>query len=104
MNAAAPDKRPKASEARQPRTPPLAEAVRRAVEQFEDVSGWPADRVTGVRRDGDGWSVLVDVVELERVPSSTSVLATYRVDLDWDGQLAGYQRLRRFSRNATDTS
>jgi hypothetical protein len=103
MDAAA-DKGPKAPEARNPRTPPLAQAVRRAVEQFEELSGWPADRVTGVRRDGDGWSVLVDVVELERVPSSTSVLATYRVDLDWDGQLTAYQRLRRFPRNATDRS
>jgi Gas vesicle synthesis protein GvpO len=82
----------------------LVEVVRGAVDQFEEVSGWPAERVTGARRDGDGWSVLVDVVELERIPSSTSVLATYRVDLDRDGQLMSYERLRRYSRSATDQS
>jgi hypothetical protein len=55
-----------------------------------------------VRRDGDGWSVLVDVIELERVPSTTSVMATYRVDLDRSGELTGFERLRRFSRGSVD--
>jgi hypothetical protein len=55
-----------------------------------------------VRREEHGWSVLVDVVELERVPSTTSVMATYRVDLDEDGALTGYERLRRFTRGSVD--
>jgi hypothetical protein len=57
---------------------------------------------TGVRPEEDGWSVLVDVVELERVPSTTSVMATYRVDVDADGALTGYERLRRFTRGSVD--
>ena len=48
--------------------------------------------------------MLVDLVELERVPSTTSVLATYRVDLDPDGEVRGYERLRRFTRATTDES
>jgi hypothetical protein len=36
------------------------------------------------------------------VPSTTSVMATYRVDLDGSGELTGYERLRRFSRGAVD--
>ncbi|WP_038044786.1 gas vesicle protein GvpO [Thermocrispum agreste] len=56
-----------------------------------------------MRSDDDGgWSVLVDVVELERIPSSTDVLATYRVDITSTGDLAGYERLRRYHRGATD--
>jgi hypothetical protein len=57
-----------------------------------------------VRREKDGWSVLVDVVELERVPMTTSVMATYRVDVDTAGDLCGYERLRRFSRGSVDQS
>jgi hypothetical protein len=57
-----------------------------------------------VRREKDGWSVLVDVVELERVPTTTSVMATYRVDVDTAGDLCGYERLRRFSRGSVDQS
>jgi hypothetical protein len=48
--------------------------------------------------------VLVDVVELERVPSTTSVMATYRVDIDASGDLTGYERLRRFTRGSVDSS
>lgn len=46
--------------------------------------------------------MLVDVVELERIPSSTDVIATYRVDLDTQGSITGYERLRRYTRGATD--
>jgi hypothetical protein len=48
--------------------------------------------------------VLVDVVELERIPSTTSVMATYRVDVDGGGALTGYERLRRFTRGSVDAS
>jgi Gas vesicle synthesis protein GvpO len=82
----------------------LATAVRGAMEQFKSLTGRTPEAVTGARslEDGQGWSVLVDVVELDRIPSSTSVLATYRVDLDSDGSITAYERLRRYTRGATD--
>jgi len=49
-----------------------------------------------------GWSVLIDVVELERIPATTSIMATYRVDVDAAGELSGCERLRRYTRGTTD--
>lgn len=67
------------------------------------MSGYRPDRVTGARPgEESGWSLLVDVVELERVPDTTSVLATYRVDADGHGHVRSYERLRRFARGTTD--
>lgn len=84
---------------------PLPDVVKQAVHQLADLTGQPAHQVTGVRAsDNGGWSVLVDIVELERIPQSTSLLATYRVDVDDDGQLVGYERLRRFTLGAADPS
>ena len=80
----------------------LAGAVRGALEQFADLTRLEPVAATGVRREADGWSVLVDVVELERIPATTSVMATYRVDLDGSGVLSGYERLRRFNRGSVD--
>jgi Gas vesicle synthesis protein GvpO len=80
----------------------LAGALQGALEQFAELTNLEPVATTGVRRDGDGWSVLVDVVELERVPSTTSVMATYRVDIDRSGELTGFERLRRFNRGAVD--
>jgi gas vesicle protein GvpO len=87
-------------------TKSLGSAVHAAMQQFSDLTGRTPDSVTGARslENGDGWSVLVDVVELERIPASTSILATYRVDLDGDGSITGYERLRRYTRGATDAS
>ncbi len=80
----------------------LASAVTTALEQFAGLTRLEPVAATGVRREQDGWSVLVDVVELERIPATTSVMATYRVDLDSSGDLCGYERLRRFSRGSVD--
>lgn len=82
----------------------IARAVSTALEQFEALTRLEPIGTTGVRREGDGWSVLVDVVELERVPSTTSVMATYRVDVDDAGELRGFERLRRYVRGSVDPS
>ena len=82
----------------------LATVVRGALEQFAGLTRLEPVAATGVRREQDGWSVLVDVVELERIPATTSVMATYRVDVDASGALSGYERLRRFSRGSVDQS
>ncbi|CAG6396364.1 gas vesicle protein [Streptomyces cocklensis] len=53
--------------------------------------------------DDHGWRVAVDVVEVPRIPDTTSLLATYEVDLADDGTLRGYRRVRRYRRGAVDT-
>lgn len=58
--------------------------------------------VSAVRRVEDGWCVRVDVLEVPRIPDTTSLLATYEVELDSDGNLAQYQRVRRYRRGASD--
>jgi hypothetical protein len=54
-----------------------------------------------VRIDG-GWELIVDVVELRRVPDTASLLATYRVTTDDAGDISGYERVRRFNRGEAD--
>jgi Gas vesicle synthesis protein GvpO len=80
----------------------LTRLLGRALAQFTELTNQEPERVSGVRASDSGWSVLADVLELERVPSTTSVLATYRLDIDTSGNLLGYERLRRFMRGATD--
>ena len=44
----------------------------------------------------------VELVELERIPATTNILATYEVQLDRACGLVGYRRLRRYFRNAAE--
>lgn len=77
------------------------EAAARAVEQLATLSGRVAEAVTGLEKTDDGWRVRVEVLELERIPHSTDVLAEYAVDLDEDGDLTSYRRARRYTRGAS---
>jgi hypothetical protein len=82
----------------------LAAVVAQVLQQMALLTGRPADGASAVRRVDDGWQIDVDVVEVERVPASTSVLATYEVEADSAGNVTGYHRVRRFHRNAADGS
>jgi hypothetical protein len=44
----------------------------------------------------------VDVLEVPRIPDTTSLLATYAVELDSGGRLVEYERIRRYRRGARD--
>jgi hypothetical protein len=72
--------------------------TRIAKETVADLTGYPPETVSGLQWDGETWLVTVDVCELERIPSTTDVIATYIVQLDDSGGLLGYKRTRRFQR------
>jgi hypothetical protein len=73
-----------------------------AREQVAAVTGRPVEGISGFRRDDGGWVVDVDVCELERVPNTMDLLATYQVTLSGDGDVVGFERRRRYHRAAGD--
>lgn len=77
-------------------------AARRAGRRLTALTGHAVDGVSAVGPTEDGWRVRVDVVEVARIPDTTSLMATYEVDLDHDGRLLQYERVRRYRRCATD--
>jgi Gas vesicle synthesis protein GvpO len=74
------------------------ELARAARAQLAELTGRVPESVLGLRKDDDGWRVTVEVVELNRVPNSTDLLGCYVVTLDDDGELVGYERVRRYQR------
>jgi hypothetical protein len=69
-----------------------------AVEQMQELIGRPVESITGMEKDGKEWTVTIEVLELERVPTTTDVLGKYEVTLDENGELTGAQRTRRYPR------
>jgi gas vesicle protein GvpO len=76
------------------------EAARVACERLEGLIARPAEGASSVERVEEGWSVAVDVLEVARIPDTTSLLASYEVRLDQDGELTGYRRVRRYRRGS----
>ena len=77
------------------------EAAQAAVRHLADLTGRETEAVVGLDKDDDGWRIVLETVELRRVPSTTDVHATYEVALDTDGELSGCRRVQRYSRGAT---
>jgi hypothetical protein len=80
------------------------ELLQAAREEVAGLTGRRVETVSGLRRDGDekSWVVNVEVLELQRVPSTMDLLASYAVTLSDDGDVRGFERRRRYHRAAVD--
>jgi hypothetical protein len=78
------------------------EVLRQARAQLAELTGMSAESVSSFARTEDGWSLEVEVLELARVPDTMSLMASYQVELDPEGLLTGYRRLRRYERGRAD--
>lgn len=76
--------------------------ARRAIEQLVELTGRTPDTVTSIERLDDGWHLTVELVELERIPASTNLLGSYDAELDEEGNLMSYERVRRYHRGQAD--
>lgn len=80
------------------------EAAQVGLRQIAKLTGKEPEGVTNVEPTDDGWSVGVEVVEDRRIPSSADILAIYETEMDMDGGLLSYRRIRRYSRGRGDNS
>jgi hypothetical protein len=76
----------------------LAEAQRLALEYADEFLSHPVDNVIEVNADGEGWQVLVEVVERSAVPNTQDILARYEMTIDEQGELSGYGLRERYRR------
>ncbi|KAF4407173.1 MULTISPECIES: gas vesicle protein [Streptomyces] len=91
------------SAADRPKSGPTAvEVLRTAGAQLAELTGLRPEAVTRFERTGDGWLIEAEVLELARVPDTMSLMASYEVTTDPDGQLTGYRRTRRYERGRAD--
>jgi hypothetical protein len=79
------------------------EAVELVRQTMADITDGEPGRVTSAApTDEGGWVVEVEIVENRRIPSSADMLALYEVELDSNGEMLSYQRIRRYMRGQMD--
>ncbi|MFC8404618.1 gas vesicle protein GvpO [Streptomyces griseoincarnatus] len=103
----APRKRPEndsdpAESTTERKKPKPMQVLRQAREQLAELTGMEAESVSSFEQTSAGWVLEVEVLELERVPDTMSLMASYQVELDPDGDLTGYRRVRRYERGRAD--
>ncbi|MFC9129159.1 gas vesicle protein [Streptomyces sp. NPDC057099] len=82
--------------------PSPMEVLRQARGQLAELTGMEAESVSSFEQTEEGWALEIEVLELQRVPDTMSLMASYQVDLDSQGQLTGYRRVRRYERGRSD--
>ncbi|GGW72415.1 gas vesicle protein [Streptomyces lucensis JCM 4490] len=82
--------------------PAPMQVLREARAQLSELTGLAPESVSSFEQTEDGWSLEMEVLELERVPDTMSLMASYQVELDLQGQLTGYRRVRRYERGRAD--
>jgi hypothetical protein len=80
-----------------------AEIAARTRDELAEMTGLEAEAVTALEQGEDGtWHVTVELLELSRFPETDDMLGSYEVELDEDGEMLGYRRVRRYSRSQVD--
>jgi gas vesicle protein GvpO len=92
-------KRPEASK-QPPKRSPASRIARRAAQQLLELTGKEPESIIGLKRNEEGWQVQVEVLEVNRIPHTTDLLALYEVDVDSDGELLAYRRQSRYVRGS----
>jgi hypothetical protein len=81
--------------------PTLPSIVVRTTKVLAEVTGLQPVEVTGVARDDQGWRVLIELLELAKIPPASDVIAEYEVLVDGEGDLLSFQRKRSRLRSET---
>lgn len=79
--------------------PRLRDVLTAARQEFGSLTGRTVESTSAAHKTGEDWVLQFEVVELERVPDSTSVLGSYRVVVDHAGAVQEYEQTRRYHRN-----
>lgn len=75
--------------------------IEAATRQVTEVTGLKAATVTGAYNDDEGCHVVLEMVEMARIPSAQDVLGEYEVLLDGRGGILKMERRRCRLRGAT---
>jgi hypothetical protein len=85
-----------------PRRSPASRIARRAAQQLMELTGKEPESIIGLNRTEEGWHVQVEVLEMDRIPRTTDLLALYQVEVDTEGELLAYRRQSRYVRGSAN--
>jgi len=72
----------------------IKQLAERAKSQLAEVTGLKPLTITGVFKDEQGWHILLDMLEMSRIPPATDMLGEYEVLLGDDGDMLKFDRKR----------
>jgi len=70
----------------------LKEVTEKAKAELKNLTGFEASSVVSVKRAGDDWKVVVELLEKVGIPDRMDILGIYEATIDAQGNLSNYER------------
>jgi len=67
-------------------------------EQLVDLTCFKPDTISAISKDEQGWHIVIEMIEMKRIPAGSDMLATYETLADEEGNLINYHRTCRYLR------
>lgn len=71
----------------------IKEIGRQAPALIESLLNKKAEGITSMSKEGDGWKVLVEVLERKAIPDTQDILSIYELKLSGEMDITGYRRV-----------
>jgi len=72
----------------------FAAAITKARSELAKIIGLDLGSTISAHPDGDGWLVTLEAIEKRSIPDSMDVLGIFEVNLDADGNISEFNRVR----------
>ena len=79
----------------------LRSIVQQATLLMAEVTDLEPVEVTGIAKDEKGWLLHIEMLEYKKIPPAGDVIAEYEVQLDGEGELLSFRRVRSRLRSET---
>ena len=76
--------------------------IKKAQEEFAQLSKLPVNAVIGLSRIDEGWVISLETLERKAIPDTMDILGVYEIRLDSEGNLLGFERKKLRKRGETE--
>ncbi|MBI2853534.1 MAG: gas vesicle protein [Chloroflexi bacterium] len=70
----------------------MREALKKVKVELSDITGLKPTSVVRAEKNGDGWKITIELLEMSRIPAATDVLGLYDVLLNAQGEVETFDR------------
>ncbi|MBU1340500.1 MAG: gas vesicle protein [Proteobacteria bacterium] len=72
----------------------FADAIKKARSELGTILGLELESTISAQPDGDGWRITLEALEKKSIPDSMDILGIFEVNLDADGNISEFNRVR----------
>ncbi|NQU99328.1 MAG: gas vesicle protein [Parcubacteria group bacterium] len=77
--------------------------IEKAKKHLADLTGFKEPAGIGLKKEGQGWVITVEITEKISIPEGMDILGAYDIHLDAKGNLLSYKRKNMRKRMDTET-